>query len=219
MPLAARSPIVKLTRFPQEIDLNRMQKSLLAVAFLLSAPLYAESLETLVEQCNSCHGPTGHGNVPTIAGQSVEYLAKNLRAYQNWSRPCIKSDYKYGDTSLPPTDMCQVTADLTDEQMEALAGYYAEKTFVAAPQDFDAALAAKGALLHQQYCENCHEEGGRAADRSPRLAGQWMPYLRLSLSYVPTGEHLVPRPMEMTIADFSAEQIDALMNFYASQQE
>lgn len=90
---------------------------------------------------------------------------------------------------------------------------------MAAAQDFDAALAARGATLHQQYCENCHAEGASVAGRSPRLAGQWVPYLRKSLSYVPTGEHLVPRTMEMSITDFSAEQIDALMNFYASQQD
>ena len=202
--------------------MNRMCKSLLAVALLLPAPLYAQSLETLVEQCSSCHGPagvSGHGNVPTIAGQSAEYLAKNLRMYQDWGRPCVKSDYKYGDTSSPPTDMCKITADLTDEQMNALAAHYAGKTFVAAPQDFDAALAATGAALHQQHCESCHEEGGRVANHAPRLAGQWEPYLRLSLSYVPTGEHLVPQAMETKVAGLSAEQIEALMNFYASQQD
>ncbi|MDT8319770.1 MAG: c-type cytochrome [Xanthomonadales bacterium] len=202
--------------------MNRMQKCLLTLAFVLPVQLGAQGLETLVEECNSCHGPdgvSGHADVPTIAGQSAEYLARNLRVYQDWGRPCVKSAYRYGDTSRPHSDMCQVTADLSDEQFDALASYYAAKDFQPAPQEFDAALAEVGAGLHEQHCENCHAEGGRAANRVPRLAGQWIPYLRKSLSYVPTGEHLVPRTMETTIAEFNAEEIDALMHFFASQQD
>jgi len=61
--------------------------------------------------------------------------------------------------------------------------------------------------------------GGKTAGRAPRLAGQWVPYLKSTLKYIPTGEHLVPPMMERKITDFSAEEINALMNYYASQQD
>ena len=51
------------------------------------------------------------------------------------------------------------------------------------------------------------------------MAGQWIPYLRVSLKYVPTGEHLVPPRMEKEVTALSAEDLDSLMNFYASQQD
>jgi cytochrome c553 len=57
------------------------------------------------------------------------------------------------------------------------------------------------------------------ADRGPRLAGQWLPYLRTSLKYVPTGEHLVPPPMESVVAGLDQQEIEAILNYYASQQD
>ena len=85
--------------------------------------------------------------------------------------------------------------------------------------DFDPNLVPVGAELHEKYCEKCHEQGGRHADSAPILAGQWIPYLRTSLKYVPTGEHLVPPLMEKTVADMGKDEINALMSFYASRQE
>jgi len=57
------------------------------------------------------------------------------------------------------------------------------------------------------------------SDRGPRTAGQWVVYMRSTLKYVPTGEHQVPPMMERGLGKFSTEEIDALMNFYASQQD
>jgi len=73
--------------------------------------------------------------------------------------------------------------------------------------------------LHEEYCESCHEQGGKVAGRGPRIAGQWVVYLRSALKFVPTGEHLVPPAMEKSVADMSTENLTALMNFYASQQD
>jgi cytochrome c553 len=88
-----------------------------------------------------------------------------------------------------------------------------------AKQAFDPALAAEGATLQQEQCESCHEQGGVVAGRGPRLAGQWMPYLKSSLKFVPTGEHLVPPAMEKKVAGETDTEINAILNFYASQQD
>jgi len=116
--------------------------------------------------------------------------------------------------------MCKITAGLTLEDMTALGEHYAGLPFVPAQQEFDAALAETGAALHQDNCESCHQQGGKGlGGRGPRLAGQWTPYLKATLKFVPTGEHLVPHVMEKTITDFSDQEITALLNFYASQQD
>jgi sulfide dehydrogenase cytochrome subunit len=157
--------------------------------------------------------------VPTIAGQSAKFLEKTLRTYQVWGRPCIKSAYRHGDTTRPKTDMCQVAEGLTGENSKAISAHFAAQPFQAATQEFDADLATRGKALHEDRCEQCHEQGGSVADRGPRLAGQWLPYLRTSLKYVPTGEHLVPPPMESVVAGLDQQEIEAILNYYASQQD
>ena len=196
--------------------------AVLTLAFAGLGTAAGADVGELVAQCEGCHGPGGvsaHEDVPTIAGQIPSFIENTLRAFQVWGRPCIKSGYRYGDTSRPKTDMCQVAEGLTSEDIGALGAHFGALPFRAAEQPFDAALAARGAGLHQQHCELCHEQGGRVSDRGPRLAGQWQTYLRQALKFVPTGEHLVPPAMESVIVDLEEQELAALMNFYASQQD
>jgi sulfide dehydrogenase cytochrome subunit len=196
--------------------------AILALAFGTSAPVAGAGIEELLVQCRDCHGTGGvssDSDVPTIAGQSAAYLEKTLRNFQVWGRPCIKSTYRHGDTSRPKTDMCQVAEGLTGEDIRALAGYFSAQPFVAAAQPFDAGLAARGAVLYEAHCTQCHEQGLSHAQGGPRLAGQWLPYLRTALHYVPTGEHLVPPAMESAVTDMASEDIEALLNYFASLQD
>jgi sulfide dehydrogenase cytochrome subunit len=196
--------------------------AVLLLMVALSGPAAHADINEIVAQCEGCHGPGGvseHSDVPTIAGQSAKYLEKTLRTYQVWGRPCIKSTYRYGDTTRPKTDMCQVAEGLTGEESKAISAHFSAQPFRAAVQEVDADLAVRGAGLHAERCEQCHEKGGTAADRGPRLAGQWVPYLRTSLKFVPTGEHLVPPAMESVVAGLGQEDIEAILLYYASQQD
>jgi cytochrome c553 len=177
-------------------------------------------LNERVAQCADCHGASGvsaHEDVPTIAGQDAAFLEKTLRTFREWGRPCIKSSYRAGDTARPKADMCRIAEGLSDEDMRALAEHYAALPFQAAPQPFDPALAETGAALHQKHCHGCHGDSGGHAERGPRLGGQWVTYLKTAIRFVPTGEHLVPPAMESTVIDLSAQDLDALMHYYASQ--
>lgn len=202
--------------------MNRLQISILALLLGIAGTSTANDLEELTAQCDSCHGPQGassDSDMPTIGGQGATYIQQSLEAYQVWGRPCIKSPYRHGDTSRPKTDMCKVAGGLSAEDITALSAHYGALPFVPAKQEFDASQISSGAALHEENCENCHIKGGSVADRGPRLAGQWAPYLKAQLKLVPTGEHLVPGPMERTITKFSDEELSALVNFYASQQD
>jgi len=202
--------------------MRKINISLFALVLGMTGSAFAADIEALSAECESCHGPVGvssNSDVPTIAGQTSDFIADTLRSFQIWARPCVKSKYRHGDTSRPRTDMCQIAEGLSDEDIDAISGYYGSKPFVSAGQEFDAGLAAAGAGLHAEHCENCHAGGGSVAGVGPRIAGQWIPYLKSSLKFVPTGEHQVPSMMERHLGKISEEELDALMNFYASQQE
>ena len=137
---------------------------LFALLLLMSGPAFSAEVDELAAQCADCHGPDGvsaHEDVPTIAGQSASFLKKTLRTYQVWGRPCIKSEYRSGDTSRPRTDMCQIAEGLTREDIEALSQHYSQLPFRPAEQPFDPDLVPVGAALHQEFCDKCHEQGGR----------------------------------------------------------
>ena len=193
----------------------------LMMVLIWPVSVFSAELEALAQACDSCHGPQGNSSendVPTIAGQLSSYLQATMQSYQVRGRPCIKSAYRHGDTSQPVTTMCKLSQGMADSEIEAVSQYYAAQEFVAAQQDFDEAKAAAGGDLHEIHCETCHAMGGSIAGRGPRLAGQWAHYLKAALRHASGGEHLVPPVMEKRLNDFSAEEIDALVNFYASQQ-
>lgn len=194
------------------------------LALVLGAPGVATAgdIGELAAQCDDCHGPRGaspNSDVPIIGGQSAEYISNSLESFQDWGRPCVHSKYRFGDTSRPKTDMCKIAGGLTSEDIAALGTYYSGLPFIPAQQEFDPALVESGAALQEQHCESCHEQGGKGGgNRGPRLAGQWTPYLKATLKFVPTGEHLVPPAMEKTIGGFGDDELTAILSFYASQQ-
>ena len=201
--------------------MKHVPSCLLILALAIPGLVPAAVPETLIEDCDGCHGPQGvstDSDVPSIAGQASAYIGSSLRSYKEWGRPCRRSAYRHGDTSRPETTMCAASEGLSSEDIETLGNYYSELAFVAAKQDFDPASAAAGAKLHEVHCESCHAEGGTVPGRGPILAGQWAPYLKVAAREALTGEHLVPPLMEKQLSDFSNEELDDLMNFYASQQ-
>jgi len=189
---------------------------------LAFSPAHAADVTALAKDCDDCHGANGvseSSDVPTIAGTSAPILGDYLTAYREKERPCPKSKYRHGDTKRPETDMCAVTAKLSDAEIEALAGRYAAKPFKAAAQDFDATRAAAGKKLHARDCEKCHTGGGRNADADAAiLAGQWMPYLKEAISHFVKGERPMPKKMKDKISKLTPADLDALVHYYGSQQ-
>lgn len=202
--------------------MKRLQAGLLGLLLASTGVAFCADLDTLTENCSGCHGPQGvstDGDIPTIAGQPVDYITASLESFQERGRPCLANSYRHGDTTRPTTTMCNIAADLGAEDIVALGAYYGGLVFVPAVQSFDPALVISGEQLYADNCASCHPDGGTVADRGPILAGQWTPYLRLAMQQAMTGEHLVPPLMERELTSFSDEEIDALLNFFASQQD
>jgi len=87
---------------------------------LLGQRVYrAGTSETGVPACMSCHGPAGEGNplagYPALAGQHSTYVSKMLKAF--------RTGENYGADDQPSQIMNGAAAELSDEEIEAVASY------------------------------------------------------------------------------------------------
>ena len=138
--------------------------------------------------CQGCHGVHGEGNapaaIPRLAGQSAEYLGKQL------------ADYASGDRVNPV--MQNFAKPLTHTDIEALATYFstanAPSTLI--PSTARAAQLALGRQLARQgseakrvqACASCHgPDGVGVLHAAPYLAGQSAEYLTSALTSFQNG--------------------------------
>lgn len=184
--------------------------------------LAAADVDTIMENCNGCHGTGGVSqwtDMPSIAGIPEFVIVDALYIYQDEARPCADSEYRQGDTSRAATNMCAVAAELSEDDIDAVAAAYAEKGWTKAKQDFDADLAAAGEAVHSASCDRCHSEAGtNPEDEASMLGGQQMGYLRNILAQYRDGSREQPAKMKEKVDALSDDDVEALVNFYGSIQ-
>lgn len=201
-----------------------MLKYVLPCSFLLfwtSAAVAAEA-PAEVEVCAACHGaeaPSPYPTVPTIHGLPQAVLDNALFDFRATIRPCRKPDCG-ADTKCPEIDFCAIAAGLTDEQIGALARWYASRSFVPAGEPYDAALAARGAQLHADKCNSCHTDGGASSvDQATILRGQRKAYLGTAMEDFRQERRVAVAEMDAMIRALSDEEVAALVEFYASPRQ
>ncbi|QEP45207.1 cytochrome c4 [Ectothiorhodospiraceae bacterium BW-2] len=182
-----------------------------AVTMATSATAATPTAEMLGNTCAGCHGIDGSSNgpaIPSIAGIDVDYFIESMTLYQSNERPS--------------TIMGRIARGYTAQEIELMAEFFNTKKLKTIDQTTDAALAAKGASLHDRFCEKCHEEGGRIADGSAILAAQMLPYLEYSMTDFNSGMRDMPRKMKSKMQDVKEKYGDdgfkQLVHFYASQK-
>jgi sulfide dehydrogenase cytochrome subunit len=201
----------------------KIYRTLFSIAAIgLFSAASASDVDALMANCNDCHGDKGvsqWNDMPTIAGIDAFVHADALFQFRDEELPCSESKYRQGDTGRAPTTMCAVAADLSDEDIEALADAYSALPFVPAKQKFDAALAEAGAAVHEKQCDQCHSEGGsNVEDEASILAGQWAGYLEAAFANYLSGARPQDKKMEEKMNALSADDAKALIQYYASQQ-
>lgn len=170
------------------------------------------SASMLANTCAGCHGTNGASSgpaAPTIAGFSNDYFIEVMEQF--------KMD------EIPSTIMSRIAKGYTEEEIKLMARHFSDMTFKRKPQQFDAKKAAFGERLHDKYCEKCHEDGGRESeDDAGILAGQWAAYLENTMQDYTSGDREMLKKMKKKVdalqKDHGDEGLDALINFYASQQ-
>lgn len=204
---------------------NRILAFLGTIA-LLNGPLITDAaaadIATLIQPCEDCHGKDGvsqEPTIPTIAGNSSAFIVYALEAFRDKTWPCEDVKYPAGAHKGETSNMCKSMDKLSDDDMESIADYYADKPFVRAKQTFDAELAKRGKGIHELQCNKCHEDGGSSTDDDAGiLAGQWMPYLEEQFKQYSSGKRPMPEKMKPKYEELSADDIKALIQYYGSFQ-
>jgi sulfide dehydrogenase cytochrome subunit len=168
----------------------------------------------LANACAGCHGTNGNSvgpASPSIAQMDPLVFVDTMESFKN------------GETYS--TIMGRIAKGYTTKEFEAMGDFFHAQEYQPAKQDFDQALADKGAKLHDKYCEKCHAEGGKPlVDEEDYnvLAGQWLPYLRFAMEDFREDRREMEKKMANKLKEMldaaGEEGLDALYAYYASQQ-
>ena len=113
--------------------------------------------------------------------------------------------------------MLEVVESLSEDDIEAVAIYYAERTWRPHPQAFDTALARQGARIHARKCAKCHlKEGSVAEADHALLSGQWRDYLAAEFLDFDSGDRRMADKMKKKYDTLSAADKEALLELYVS---
>jgi sulfide dehydrogenase cytochrome subunit len=181
----------------------------LAVLLSFAGPASAD-ISGVLPLCTGCHGEDGLGtgaSIPIIAGIPAVNQEDALYAYMDGDRQCGTSEM-----------MCKAAARLTEDQIVELAAHYAAMPFQGAEEEFDAALAEAGKSIHMASCAICHGADEPGSMDASILHGQRMDYLRYALQQYAADARLQMPAMAAKIGALSDDDIEALVNYYASHR-
>ena len=141
-----------------------------------------DQVEGTIHVCSSCHGREGRSISPTfprLAGQRVEYIEAQLKAFRDHTRADPHAH----------TYMWGMAAHLTDPLIHGIAAYYSGQTPAAGTARDPAEIAAGKKIFEEGIadrnvpaCQSCHGEKGQGLETIPRLADQHFDYLAEQLT-------------------------------------
>lgn len=181
-----------------------------AMLMLVGGQVLAD-VSGIIKLCEGCHGEDGHGteaNIPIIAGIPAVIQEDALFAYLDGDRQC-------GELPM----MCMSASRLTEDQVVELAAHFAAMPYKGAEEEFDAALVETGKSIHDSGCAICHGADDPGEAEASILHGQRKAYLRYALQQYAAGERTQLPAMEQKTTALSADDIEALVNYYASYRD
>jgi len=181
-----------------------------SILLVLIVPAWAGA-QDMLKICSNCHGEDGRGvesDIPIIAGIPAVVQEDALFAYLDGDRQC----------SSKPL-MCKSVSRLTEDQIVELAAHFSAMPYAAAGEDFDPALAETGKTIHKENCAICHGEDDPEGGEASILHGQRKAYLRYALQKYVAGERTQDSVMQKKTSALSSDDIEALLNYYASYRD
>lgn len=184
----------------------------IAVLFALMVvnPAAADPIpsSTLSNNCAGCHGTKGYSTepMPIIAGFPAAYFSRIMRQFKNGKRPS--------------TIMGRLARGYSESELDGMAAFFASQRWKSPAQEVDNTMVLRGGKIHEEKCEVCHKNKGRYQDDvTPRIAGQWLKYLEISLQEYSRTDRKMPHYFMTTISNtLSSKDITALAHFYANER-
>jgi cytochrome c553 len=166
--------IIKAACFQLVFSLAILTTVLLVTARAENA-VSGREVEAKVGYCQDCHGPLGQGYrgyypIPRLAGQQVEYIKNQLRAFVERRRT---NNIMFSVAHvLRPTEITAIATKFRSFNPRPIGG--APKRLVAAGKKiFDDGVPERNVAA----CAACHGPDATGRDQFPRLAGQLYPYI------------------------------------------
>lgn len=173
----------------------------------------ADSGKDKVATCAACHGQDGNSMVglwPSLAGQNVNYLVRQLQHIKSGKRPI--------------TEMIGSLDNFAQEDLEDIAAFYASQNNAIGQASSDKVelgrkLYYSGSLEKGvPACTACHSPKGKGNSPAgyPLLSGQQSDYIAKALKNYRTGERNNDESSQMMMAiayKLDDVEIDALSSF------
>ena len=139
-----------------------------------------QELQAKIAYCDTCHGPSGQGfrgfnPIPRLAGQPVQYLKNQLKAFSERGR---SSNIMYNVSHvLSPAMLTALTTNFNELNPRPLGG--APKELVSAGKKiFEEGIPD----ANVPPCASCHGPQAKGDADFPRLAGQLHDYIHNKLT-------------------------------------
>jgi cbb3-type cytochrome c oxidase subunit III len=142
--------------------------ALALVAIVVPASALADATAGMRKSasCTTCHGNDGNSAAaayPNLAGQTAEYLVKQMRDLKEGRR-----------VSQVMSTMIQI---MSDQDIQDLADYFSANVPSASTFRTDPALVAEGKkLVDEAKCTSCHQSNFRGLKEIPRVSRQQYNY-------------------------------------------
>ena len=157
------------------------------------------------DSCAHCHGTDGNSPssaYPSLAGQTREYLVRQMKAFKEGQRK---------NSMMSPA-----IALLADQDMQELADFYSAQSLVRSNTKTDPATMELGKkIAAEAQCVACHQPNFKGLNEFPRVSRQKYPYIVKQLQAYRDGTR-VSDTMGPAAKNLTDEQIKALAQYLSS---
>jgi cytochrome c553 len=186
----------------------KLDRLALALAVILPcSTLAGAAIAAKSDSCAHCHGLDGNSTssaYPTLAGQTKEYLLRQMKDFKDGRRK---------NSMMSPS-----IAILSEQDMQELADYFSAQNATRGSSKPEPEIVAQGKKIAEDaQCVSCHQPGYKGLNEFPRLARQKYPYLVKQLKDFRDGARTNDNGiMAPTAKNLTDEQIQALAQYLSS---
>jgi len=157
------------------------------------------------DSCAHCHGTDGNSTssaYPSLAGQTREYLYRQIKAFKEGLRK---------NSMMSPA-----VAVLADQDMQDLAEYFSTQTLVRSTAKTDPVFIDQGRkIAAEAQCVACHQPNFKGLNEFPRVSRQKYPYIVKQLKDFRDGTR-ASDVMSPPVKNLTDPQIEALGQYLTS---